>query len=201
MQSRAVFGIFGHGSKEKLGLSDRDKQRMGESSMAKVIFVIAPEDFRDEELFMTQEEIAKCGHEMWIASHKTGTCMGVHGGIAQSDLLVEDVDTNSFDGVVFVGGNGSRVFFEDPHAWMLAQAMNGQGKMVAAICIAPVILANAGLLKKKNATVFGSEIAAVEAKGAVYTEPGVTVDGNLITASGPDQAKNFGSAICNFLAE
>jgi len=169
--------------------------------MAKVIFVIAPEDFRDEELFMTQEEVAKCGHEMWIASHKTGTCMGVHGGIAQSDLLVEDVDTNSFDGVVFVGGKGSRVFFDDPHAAMLAQAMHGQGKMVAAICIAPVILANAGLLKKKNATVFESEVGTIEARGAVYTEAGVTVDGNLITASGPDQAKAFGLAICNFLAE
>jgi protease I len=174
---------------------------MGEQHMAKVLFVIAPEDFRDEELFMTQEEVAKCGHEMWIASHKTGTCMGVHGGIAQSDLLVEDVDTNSFDGVVFVGGKGSSVFFDDPHAWMLAQAMNGQGKMVAAICIAPVILANAGLLKKKNATVFKSEIAAIEAKGAVYSGSGVTVDGNLITASGPDQAKQFGQEICGFLSK
>lgn len=173
---------------------------MGDSRMAKIIFVIAPEDFRDEELFMTQEEVAKCGHEMWIASHKTGTCMGVHGGIAQSDLLVEDVDTTSFDGVVFVGGTGSRVFFDDPHAWMLAQAMNGQGKMVAAICIAPVILANAGLLKKKNATVFESEIAAIEAKGAVYSESGVTVDGNIITANGADQAKQFGLEICKFLA-
>jgi protease I len=83
---------------------------------------------------------------------------------------------------------------------MLAQAMNGQGKMVAAICIAPVILANAGLLKKKNATVFESEIAAIEAKGAVYSESGVTVDGNIITANGADQAKQFGLEICKFLA-
>jgi len=73
--------------------------------------------------------------------------------------------------------------------------------MVAAICIAPVILANAGLLKKKNATVFKSEIAAIEAKGAVYSGSGVTVDGNLITASGPDQAKQFGKEICGFLSK
>ena len=47
---------------------------------------------------------------------------------------------------------------------------------------------------------FESEIAAIEAKGAVYSESDVTVDGNLITASGPDQAKQFGLEICNFLA-
>lgn len=167
--------------------------------MKKVLFVIAPDDFRDEELFVPQDELTKCGYETWIASHKTGTCKGVKGGVAQSDMVLEDVDTNDFEAVIFVGGKGSEVFFEDPHAFKVAQAMHGLGKTVAAICIAPVILANAGILKKKNATVFESESKTIEAKGAHYTGEGVVVDGNIVTADGPKNAKKFGQTLCEVL--
>lgn len=166
--------------------------------MAKIIFVIAPEDFRDEELFMTQEEVAKCGHEMCIASHKTGTCMGVHGGIAQSDLLVEDVDTTSFDGVVFVGGTGSRVFFDASACLDVGTGdewarQNGCGNLHRA-----GHLSERGFAEEENATVFESEIAAIEAKGAVYSESGVTVDGNIITANGAIKQNSSGWKSASF---
>ena len=90
---------------------------------------------------------------------------------------------------------GSRLFFEDSSAHHLAQEMHASGCLVAAICIAPVILAKAGLLKHKKATVFSSEIETIEALGAHYTGMDVTVDDNIITAYGPQSALRFAKRI------
>ena len=73
------------------------------------------------------------------------------------------------------------------------------GKLVASICSAGGILANAGILKGRKATVFPAEIALIKSKGAVYTDTGVVVDGNLVTADGPEHAKIFGEAIVKAL--
>ena len=54
-------------------------------------------------------------------------------------------------------------------------------------------------MKKKDETVFETEIATIQEKGAIYSESALTVDGNIITASGPDQARQFGLEICKFL--
>jgi protease I len=96
---------------------------------------------------------------------------------------------------------GSRLFFDDPKAINLAQEMNAAGCPVAAICIAPVILAKAGLLKHKKATVFSSEIETIEALGAYYTGMDVTVDENIITAYGPQSALRFANRIASKVKE
>lgn len=72
-------------------------------------------------------------------------------------------------------------------------------KIVSAICFAPVILANAGLLKEKKATVAGTQAKNIRDKGAIYTGPGVTVDGNIITANAPKASRLFGQTICTLL--
>jgi len=60
-------------------------------------------------------------------------------------------------------------------------------------------LANAGILKGKNATVAGTEAKTIENKGAKYTEPGVTVDGNIVTGNAPKSSKLFGQKINELL--
>lgn len=78
--------------------------------------------------------------------------------------------------------------------------MHQQDKLVAAICLAPVILANAGVLAGERATVAGTQAMAIEAGGATYTGPGVTTDGNVVTANGPKSARLFGQKINEVLA-
>jgi protease I len=73
------------------------------------------------------------------------------------------------------------------------------GRVVGAICLAPVILANAGVLKGKSATVAGTEAKAIEAAGARYTGPGVMVDGNVVTANAPKASRLFGVKIADLL--
>ncbi len=167
--------------------------------MAKTVMIIAPERFRDEELFNTKEELEKAGHETVIASLQRGTCRGSRGGQALAALAINEVRADDYEAVVFVGGGGSKIYFSNPEALRLAQEMYKQRKIVAAICLAPVILANAGLLKGKNATVAGTEAKTIESKGAKYTGPGVTVDGRIVTGNAPKSSRLFGQRISELL--
>ena len=172
---------------------------IGATDMATVLMVIAPERFRDEELFVTQEELERAGHTTVIASLKRGVCPGSRGGFATATLTLAEVRAEDYDAVVFVGGGGSKIYFANDEALRIAKAMDTAGKIVAAICLAPVILANAGVLDGKNATVAGTEARTIESKGARYTGPGVTVDGKVVTGNGPKCSMLFGQKIDELL--
>ena len=165
----------------------------------KILMVIAPSNFRDEELFHPKKVLEKKGFEVKIASSKSGEIKGVMGGTAVPDFKLEEVRAEDFDAVVFIGGGGASVYFNDATAQNLAKDAFSLGKIVAAICIAPSTLANAGLLEGKNATSYSSEQGNLEAKGAVYSGANVTIDGKIITANGPAAAKEFGEKIAEAL--
>lgn len=167
--------------------------------MSKILIIIPPERFRDEELFVTQEELENNNHQIVIASTTMGKVAGSRGGYAQSTVLIKDIDPNDYDAVVLIGGGGSKLLFNSVDAIRIVQDMNRQNKIVSAMCLAPVILANAGVLKGKNATVAGTEARKLEANGSRYTGPGVTVDGNIITANAPKASKLFGQKINQLL--
>ena len=73
-------------------------------------------------------------------------------------------------------------------------------KVLAAICVAPITLARAGVLEGKRATtsLAGS---VIEAEGATYTGALVERDGLIITANGPAASDAFGRAIAAALEE
>lgn len=167
--------------------------------MAKIVLVIAPQNFRDEELFHTKEELEKAGHETVIASKAMGEATGRMGGKATPEIELSAVKESDFDAIVFVGGGGSNVYFNDPTALGLARKFAGAGKIVSAICIAPSILANAGLLKEKKATAYESEQENLKAKGAEFTGSPVEADGKIVTANGPEAAREFGKKIAGLL--
>jgi protease I len=75
------------------------------------------------------------------------------------------------------------------------------GKVVAAICLAPAVLARAGILKGKKATYYESPASFREMKigGAVLTNAPVVKDGRIITANGPTASQAFADAIVKAL--
>jgi protease I len=86
----------------------------------------------------------------------------------------------------------------------LAKETIEKDKILAAICISPVILANAGVLKGKKATVWSSPldknpIRILKNGGAIYKDALVVVDGKIVTANGPEAAKEFGEALVSLL--
>jgi len=167
----------------------------------KVLFVVAPRNFREEELFEPKAVLEKAGAKTTIASRSIGTITGAGGGTANATVSLASVDVGEYDAVVFIGGSGASAYFNDSTAQQIAIDAVEQGKILAAICIAPSILANAGLLEGKKATCFSGEAGNLQAKGANYTGQAVTVDGRIITANGPSAAKKFGEEILKALQE
>lgn len=176
-----------------------EEPETGGDIVAKAVLVIAPDKFRDEELFDTRAELEKAGIETAIASIKTTEITGMLGGKVTPSLTLNDIKVEDFDAIVFIGGQGASVYFDNATALTLAKDFQAAGKVVAAICIAPSVLANAGLLEGKKATCWESEKGNLEAKGAQYTGQAVEVDGKIITGSGPTAARAFGQAIANAL--
>jgi protease I len=82
----------------------------------------------------------------------------------------------------------------------LVKEANRAGKVVSAICLAPVTLANAGLLEGKRATAYPSAESFLKWKGAIYTGNAVEVEGNIVTANGPEAAEEFAQAVAGMVA-
>ena len=157
--------------------------------------IIAHKNFRDEELFETRGALAEAGVETVVASTKRGLIRGMLGGRAEATVLLKDVFVNDYDAIIFVGGSGAKQYFNNRVALNIARQAEQQGKVLAAICIAPAILANAGVLDGVRATSFSSERVRLKKVGAVYTGSAVERDGLIITASGPRAARQFGEII------
>ena len=161
----------------------------------RAVMVIAQSNFRDEELLQPKKILEDVGIKVDVASLTMETATGKLGAEVTPDITLNQVNVHDYDALIFVGGGGARDYFENEQAHSLARNAKTEGKVVAAICIAPVILANAGLLSGKEATVFSTEVSAIEAKGAVYTGKEVENDDNIITASGPEDAREFGEKV------
>jgi protease I len=170
-------------------------------SSKKVLFVVAPKNFRDEEYFQPRVIIQATGMQVVTsADSDSEEATGTLGGKARIDKKLDKVKAQNFDAVIFVGGSGSKQYFKHKIAHSLLKSFAESGKVVAAICIAPSILANMGLLDGKKATSFSSEKNNLVKNGASWQDKGVVVDTNIVTAQGPEQAAEFGRAIVELLS-
>lgn len=165
----------------------------------KILLVIAPHDFRDEEYEIPKEVFQESGFEVKTAGERRGEAIGKLGVRAWVDVPFVEVNVHNFEAVVFVGGPGAAHYFHDDEALNLARDASREGKIVAAICIAPSILANAGILQNRLATAFASEKENLESKGATFTGSTVEADDSIITANGPAAAADFAEKIVEIL--
>ncbi len=166
-----------------------------------VALVIAEQFFRDEEYQIPKDILERWGYRVITASTKLENAIGKLGMTVKPDILVKDLINQKLAALIFVGGGGSSQYFNDQSVHQLARHFNDRGNIVGAICIAPVILANAGVLKGKKATVFPDGIKDLEKSGAVYTGNLVEVDGNIITGAGPEAAETFGNKLVAMLTQ
>ena len=170
----------------------------------KIAMIIAFRDFRDAEYFVPKEILEGAGAQITTASNKSGTAIGADGGEVEVDLLLSELETAKFDAVIFVGGPGALQYLDNQDSYKLVQETINQGKLLAAICIAPAILAKARVLQGKKATVWTSAmdksaVKILEDNGAIYEDKPLVMDGKIVTAPGPAAAKQFGETIKELL--
>jgi protease I len=169
----------------------------------KLLVVIAPERFRDEELFEPLSLFQKAGISYDIGSVKAGSCTGMLGGKCDATLDITRVQAEEYDGIVVIGGAGSPEFlWGNSRLHTLVAEFAKAGRLVSAICLSPVVLARAGVLRGKKATVYrmADSVAEMRKGGAQLRDEAVVIDGTFITANGPAAARRFGEEIVSALA-
>jgi protease I len=176
-----------------------DKQLTGK----KVVLVVVRTQFREEEVFEPQRILEKEGASVVIASTVAGPCRGMREGLIEASIALADVNAADFDGVVLAGGSSvPDMFWKDKALAALVTAMSEAGKVIGAISLSTVVLARAKLLEGRNATVYHLPEAIEELKtaGARYVKDKLVVDGKLIMAEGPAEARSFSNALVAALA-
>jgi len=169
-------------------------------TVPRIVMVVPANAFRDEE-FEVPFKYFGSHATVIVASTKLGMITGMMGHKAEAQMLVKDIDVDKLDALVFIGGAGARQYWRDATAHKLARETVAKKKVLAAICISPVTLAYAGVLKGKRATVFVSERGRLIEKGAKYTGEQLTIDGLIVTASGPKAAQRFAEEILRLVVE
>lgn len=172
----------------------------------KVAMIIAFKDFRDEEYFIPKQVLKSGGSKITTVSSELGKAIGTYGGEVNVDLTLDKLKVDDFDIIIFVGGSGALKYTEDETCWEIAQESVLKNKILGAICVGSVILARAGILSGKKATVWSSPldksaVKILKEEGAIYEDNQVVQDGNIITANGPQAARKFGETILRTLGD
>ncbi|MDI9644426.1 MAG: DJ-1/PfpI family protein [Candidatus Verstraetearchaeota archaeon] len=170
--------------------------------MAKVLIVVAEKGFRDEEFDIPYKAFKAAGHDVTVASTGPGFAEGKLGMRIKPDTTVDSVDPSGLDALVIAGGPGSPAYlWANKRLHELIRSVAGRGGVVAAICLAPVALARAGVLVGRNCTVYRTpeSVREMEAAGGKLQKDHVVVDGRLVTGDGPEAAKPFAEAILKLL--
>ena len=125
---------------------------------------------------------------------------GAHAIDFHTDIPAEFMDFDMLDGIVLPGGMpGTLNLGANKYVLQTIIDYNCKGKLVAAICAAPSVLGEAGLLKGKKATSYpGFEEKLI---GAELSKDAVVVDGNIITSRGMGTAIPFALAIVEYLLD
>lgn len=124
---------------------------------------------------------------------------GAHQIVVKTDKILEEINNSSvYDALVLPGGMpGATNLRDDDKVINLVREFNEKGKLVGAICAAPIVLQKAGIIDGKRVTSYpGFEN---ELRGANYSEELVVRDGNIITARGPAVAVYFAIEIVKYL--
>lgn len=114
------------------------------------------------------------------------------GNVLIPDTSLDEVLSKDFDMIVLPGGlPGADHLKNDPRIIQLVQQMLENDRYVAAICAAPRVLVQAGVLDGRCITSFPGAIDAAAVTGLKYVDEPVVTDSKLITSRGPGTAMDF----------
>ena len=166
-----------------------------------MVVVFLAEGFEEVEALAPVDILRRAGVAVKLAGVTGAMVTGSHGICVKTDLPAEEVDPAGLQAMMLPGGlPGTLNLEKSPAVQACIDSCVEQGKLVAAICAAPSILAHKGLLKGKKATAFPSFQKDLEEGGAILSGAYVVRDGQFLTGRGMGVAPQFGLALASALA-
>ena len=167
----------------------------------KRVAVLTHNDYEDLELWYPVLRLREEGAEVVMVGPKKGSeHRGKHGLIATADAGIEDVKADEFDVVVIPGGYSPDHMRRIPEMVEFVRTAGERGKLIAAICHAPWMLASAGLARGRRLTSFFSIKDDMVNAGADWVDEPVVHDSNIITSRYPGDLPVFCRKIIDALA-
>jgi 4-methyl-5(b-hydroxyethyl)-thiazole monophosphate biosynthesis len=169
--------------------------------MSKALFLLA-NGFEELEFIAPYDILHRGGVSVSTASIASGKeVLGAHGLPVLADSLLQDIDGLPFDMLVLPGGGGGteNLIKSDAVKELLLNSYKAS-KHIAAICAAPLVLANAGILGNHFATSYPSVRGQVEPHCKKYFDVPVVIYENIITSRGAGTATEFGFCLLSLLA-
>jgi 4-methyl-5(b-hydroxyethyl)-thiazole monophosphate biosynthesis len=161
--------------------------------MPRVVVILA-DGFEEVEAMAIVDVLRRADIDTAMAGLHEGPVVSARKVKVIPDMVIDRVKSDDFDMIVLPGGQpGSDNLNADNRVKELLKSFSQKGKLTGAICAAPFVLANAGLLQGKHATSFPSYKDRLG--NVIYEEKNVVEDGNILTSRGPGTALSFGLAI------
>lgn len=164
------------------------------------VLIIATDGYEQSELVKPRDLLIEAGAEVTIASLKPGQIRGWDqkdwGDSVDVDCVIEKVAVEDYDALLLPGGQiNPDVLRMDRKVIELVRAFDAAEKPIAAICHAPWLLAEAGLLEGRSVTGWPSIRTDLANAGAAVVDEEVVVDRNFITSRKPDDIPAFTEAL------
>ncbi|PZT90234.1 MAG: protease [Citromicrobium sp.] len=175
--------------------------------MTNTIMILATDGFEQSELMKPKAAVEEAGYQTTVVSLEAGEIKGWKdkdwGDTVAVDKTVGEISSvDDYAALILPGGQmNPDILRMDKDAVALIRKFADAGKPVAAICHAPWLLAEAGLVEGKTVTTWPSIRTDLANAGANVVDEEAAVDGNLITSRNPDDIPAFSKALIDMLGK
>lgn len=169
---------------------------MAEKLSGKKVAILAADGFEEVELTKPRAALDEAGATTIVVSLKSGKIQGMNhadkGDTVPVDLTLDDAKPEDFDALMIPGGlMNPDSLRSSEEALEFVRHFFREGKPVAAICHAPWVLIDAGVLRGKTVTSWPAIKTDVRNAGANWVDQEVAVDNGLVTSRKPDDIPAF----------
>lgn len=166
--------------------------------MSKVLIPIA-NGFEEIEALAVVDILRRAEIEVILAGITPGVITSARKLAIIPDTTLDEINADDFDMVVLPGGQpGTDNLNSNPLLHTIIKQLNESGKMLCAICAAPIILAADNLLDGKRATCYPTY--SNKLGNCFYDDLPTVIDGNILTSQGPGTATKFALTIVKLLS-